>query len=106
MIQYNVTVNIDPSVHEEWLQWMKEKHIPEVMSTGCFIENKICRLLGHDDQGITYSFQYLCNDMPTYEKYQREFAPALQKDHASRYEGKFVAFRTLLQVVHNQSERA
>ena len=41
MILYNVTISIDTSVEEDWLQWMKEIHIPDVMNTGLFIDNKI-----------------------------------------------------------------
>lgn len=33
MIVYSVTVNIDSSIHEDWLAWMKSKHIPDVMAT-------------------------------------------------------------------------
>ena len=101
MILYNVTVSIDESVHDEWLTWMKEVHIPEVMETGCFTESKICRILAEEEGGKAYSFQYLAPDMETYEKYQSEFAPALQVDHTKKYGGKFAAFRTLLEVVHN-----
>jgi hypothetical protein len=43
MILYNVTVSIDESVEKEWLQWMKEVHIPDVMNTGLFVSSKICR---------------------------------------------------------------
>ncbi|MEG1025142.1 MAG: DUF4286 family protein, partial [Flavobacterium sp.] len=28
MIIYNVTTNIHESVHDQWLKWMQEKHIP------------------------------------------------------------------------------
>ena len=41
MILYNITVNIDHDIHQEWLVWMKDIHIPDVLSTGLFIENKI-----------------------------------------------------------------
>ena len=99
MIIYNVTVNIDDDVHDEWLQWMKEKHIPDVMSTGLFIENKICRLLVKEESGISYSIQYTCQNINDYNTYQREHSERLQKEHAIRYADKFVAFRTLLEVV-------
>ncbi len=102
MIVYNVTVNIDTSVHDEWLQWMKEKHIPDVMHTGMFLENKICRILAESEGGISYAIQYLCPDLETLERYQRLFAPALQAEHIQRYQGKVAAFRTLLEVVHQQ----
>ena len=102
MILYNVTVNIDETVAEEWLVWMKEVHIPEVLKTGLFIENKICRIHAEEDGGMAYSIQYLLHSWEDYEKYQAEFAPALQEDHTKRYEGKFAAFRTLLEVVHHE----
>ncbi len=95
---YNVTVSVDIHVSEEWLNWMQELHIPEVMNTGIFLESKISRVLGHEEGGITYAVQYLCPSMSEYERYQAEFALALQDDHMKRF-GRFTAaFRTLLQV--------
>ena len=99
MIIYNVTVNIDHDVHKEWLHWMREKHIPDVMATGYFLENKICKVLVEEEQGITYSIQYTAANMPDYEEYKREHAPRLQKEHVNKFAGKFVAFRTLLEVL-------
>jgi hypothetical protein len=101
MIIYNVTVNIDTDVHDDWLQWMKEVHIPDVMSTGMFLDNRISKVLsGEEEGGLTYSIMYTCESMETLERYQKENAPALQADHTKRYAGKFAAFRTLLEVVH------
>lgn len=99
-ILYNVTIKIDHDIHHAWLRWMKRIHIPEVMRTGMFMEYKICRLLGVDEtDGITYAVQYLCPNMTTFQLYQEQHAYVLQKAHSERYEGKFVAFRTLMKVV-------
>ena len=49
MILYNVTVKIDSEVHEEWLKWMLEVHIPEVMETGLFLDNRIAKVLLQDE---------------------------------------------------------
>lgn len=68
MILYNVTINIDSSVHDEWLEWMKSKHIPDVLATGLFIDNKIFRIITDDnEEGSTYSIQYYLNSMNDYE---------------------------------------
>ncbi len=99
MIIYNVTVNIDDSVHDEWLRWMREVHIPEVMATGYFLENRFCRILVQEQEGTSYSIQYLCKNMEDLQEYQRDHAPALQTKHTERFSGKFVAFRTLLETV-------
>ena len=100
MILYNVTVNVDSDLASEWLDWMKGHHIPKVISTGCFSGYKILRLLTEvENSGITYSIQYQMKDLAAYEYYSREYAPALQREHSLKYEGKFVAFRTLLEDV-------
>jgi hypothetical protein len=99
MIIYSVTINIDNDVHDDWLQWMKSVHIPDIMNTGLFIENRLLKLLNVDDEGTTYSIQYMLQSMNDYERYQQEFAPRLQAQHSQRYQDKFVAFRTLLEVM-------
>ncbi len=101
MIIYNVTVNVEEEIHADWIAWMKEVHIPEVMKTGIFIENKICKVLSttEDETGHTYAVQYTCLSMENLENYQKNYAPRLQKEHLDRYQGKFVAFRTLLEVI-------
>jgi len=99
MILYNVTVSIDPEISEEWLGWMREVHIPDVMATGCFKESRISRVHGEEEGGITYAITYLAENQETFDIYQRDFAPDLQRDHTKRYSGRFAAFRTLLSVI-------
>ena len=99
MILYNVTVKIEKSVEEEWLEWMKTVHVPDVMNTGLFVRYQICRLLIEEEDGSTYSFQYTCPDMASFERYQGDHAQALQADHTQRYKDRFVAFRTMMQIV-------
>ena len=98
MYIYNVTVNIEKSVHEDWLNWMKEVHIPEVLATGLFIDNRLCEVMVEEEQGITYSIQYRLKDLDSLDLYQKNFAPKLQAEHAARYRDKFVAFRTILRI--------
>jgi hypothetical protein len=101
MIVYNVTLNIEDDVHDAWLTWMKETHIPMVMETGMFVEFSFAKLLSRqeDETGTTYVIQYLAKSMADYEKYQAEFAPALQAETRKLFDGKFVAFRTLMERV-------
>ncbi len=100
MIIYSVTVSIDAAVEADWLYWMKETHIPDVLSTGLFMDGNIHRLLDpppHEPGSATYNIQYSCATMTDYVAYQERFAPELQRDHTDRYKDRFVAFRTLLE---------
>ena len=99
MILYNVTVSIDPAIADDWVNWMRSNHIPDVMATGCFIESRISRVHGEEEGGVTYAITYLSPSQEKMDEYQQQHAPVLQKDHAERYSGKFAAFRTILSVI-------
>ena len=100
MILYNVTINIENDVHEEWLQWMREHHVPNILLTGLFVDTKILRLLTEiDNGGTTYSFQYFFATMEDYETYEKKYAHSLRAEHDAHYRGKYVAFQTLLEVI-------
>jgi len=99
MIIYSVTVNIEEEIHDRWVDWMRITHIPDVLKTGCFKEARFTRVMVQEEQGITYSIQYLCENEQVLNHYADTYAPALQKQHKDLFEGKFHAFRTMLKVV-------
>lgn len=99
MIIYNVTINIEDDVREEWVEWMKNVHIPDVMNTGKFVEHRFCKVLVEEESGSTYSIQYLCESIDKLQEYQDNHAAELQQEHTEKYRNKFVAFRTLLEMV-------
>lgn len=98
MIIYNVTVKISHEKHDDWVNWMKTVHIPDVMATGLFEKNVFSKVLVEDEEGTNYSIQYYCEDLETLQKYQDEHAEKLQIEHTERYKDHFVAFRTLLEI--------
>lgn len=101
MIIYNVTINIDNSVKEEWLEYMLKTHIPEVMKTGKFTDHRMLKLLHPEpDEGVTYTIQYYCNSQNELNEYQKNFAPALQAEHLEKFGEKVFAFRTVLEFVN------
>lgn len=99
MIIYNVTCKIDTVREEEWVQWMREIHIPEVCATGAFTRATLMRLrFPIEDEGVTYAIQYSCPSLPVLDRYLSEQAPALQLEHTLRFGADVVAFRTILEV--------
>lgn len=103
MLIYNVTINIDDTVHEQWLEWMKDKHVPDMLATGKFTHAKMVKVLVEEDLGgITYSIQYTTKNRSTLEAYYKEDADRLRADAQKMFPNKFVAFRTELEVVSQQ----
>jgi hypothetical protein len=99
MILYNVTVSIDASAEQDWLEWMRSNHIPNVIATGCFMEGRLSRIHAEEEGGLTYAVSYVSPSQEKFDEYQSVHAPVLQKEHIERYSGKFAAFRTLMTIV-------
>ena len=99
MIIYNVTVSVEESVQNEWLDWMKIEHIPEVMACGIFTKAQINRVIVQTDSDNTFAIAYTCPSMKELHQYQIKFAPELQKKHNEKFKEKTIAFRTLMEVI-------
>lgn len=99
MYIYNLTINIEESVHDQWLEWMKNEHIPEMLATGKFSRALMSRVMVEEEMGgITYSVQYTTDSKATLEKYYKENSKTL-REKSKVFEGKFLVFRTEMQVV-------
>lgn len=103
MYIYNVTINIDDSVHDDWLKWMRDIHIPDMLATGKFTAAKMCKVMVIEDSGgTTYSVQYSVKDRETLQKYYEEDATRLRKEGQKHFPDQFVAFRTELELISDQ----
>lgn len=100
MILYNVTINIHESVHDQWMQWMQEKHIKEVLATGKFTAARMVKVLVEEEMGgTTYSIQYTTDSKETLQKYYNEDAPRLREEGLRLFGDKMLAFRTELELI-------
>jgi hypothetical protein len=100
MIIYNVTTNIHESAHDQWLQWMQKKHIPEILATGKFFSARIVKVLVEEEMGgTTYSVQYSTDSKATLEKYYQEDAPKFRDEAIALFGDKMLAFRTELELI-------
>ena len=100
MYIYNVTTNIEEAAHMKWLQWMKQHHIPAVLSTGKFLSAKFTKVMVEEDMGgVTYAVQYTLADKALLTKYFEEDASGLTKEVQENFAGQLVSFTTELEVV-------
>ena len=101
MIIYNVTTHVDNSIHNEWLTWMKETHIPQMMQTGCFTKFQMVRMMEADEtEGPTYATQYYAESKADYERYIAMYAALQRKASIDMWGDKTISFRSLMQIVH------
>lgn len=100
MIIYNVTINIDQSVHDQWFEWMQTKHINDMLATGKFTSARMVRVIIEEPMGgTTYSVQFTTDSLETLQRYYDEDAPRLRDEGQQLFADKMLAFRTELELI-------
>ncbi len=99
-IIYNVTIKVDAGIADAWLQWLLQENIPEIMSTGCFMNNRVVKLLETDDsEGPTYAIQYGAISKADYNRYIDKYAPLLRQQSIDKWGDGFFAFSSIMEVI-------
>jgi len=100
MVIYNVTVKVETQIASEWLQWIMEEHIPDVMQTNCFFDNKVLRLLEVDDtEGPTYAIQFYAISKADYNRYLKIHATKMREKTREKWGEQLITFRSVMEVV-------
>lgn len=101
MIIYNVTIQVTWTIHDEWLRWLKEIHIPKILGTGCFFEYRIVKLLEvEEDEGPTYAIQFHASTMSNYQHFIKKHEALIGQQFYEKWREQVVAFSSLMEVVH------
>lgn len=100
MLLYNITYAIAVAIHTEWLEWMKNTHIPEIMAGKHFERYQILRLLDMDETAsITYAVQFYAASEQDFRLYDAQFAPALRLKAHHQWGEQVIGFRTTMSIV-------
>jgi len=102
MIIYNVTVNVEDGILDDWKNWMTDVHIKDVLQTGLFSGYTFSQVLVEEESGTTYSIQYFTADMESFQLYEQLYAKKLREETAKKFGQKIVAFRTLLKIIDSK----
>ena len=101
MLLYNITTKVDWTIADDWVKWMLDFHIPEVLGTGCFEKHQFVKLLDIDEtEGPTYAVQYFAATQQDYDNYIQLYANRFRSEVIDKWGQNFIAFRTLMQVIH------
>ncbi|MEX2570868.1 MAG: DUF4286 family protein [Gemmatimonadota bacterium] len=73
MISYEVTANVQDRLVPAWEEYMRKRHVPDLIATGCFVGAIFCR----DGEG-RYRTQYIAADEAALDRYFAEHAPRLR----------------------------
>lgn len=101
MIIYSVTIKINNDSEADWLKWMKDVHIPDVMKTGYFMDWKMKKLLLLEDtkSECTFVIDYSAQSFNNYKMYIEKEAKRLQDQNKKKFHGKYSDTRAVYSII-------
>jgi Domain of unknown function (DUF4286) len=100
MVIYNVTTSVSWGIHDSWLNWLKNQQIPAILSTGCFYEFRLLRLLEVDQSdGPTYAIQYYAVSENDYRQFIADHAAFFSQQIFDKWGDQILTFGSVMEVL-------
>jgi hypothetical protein len=80
MVTYEITATVAPRLADEYERYMRERHVPDLLATGCFVGAALTR-----STPGRYRIRYEAPDQTTLDRYLAEHAPRLRAHALERF---------------------
>ena len=97
MVVYKVIIQIEKKIEKDWLSWMRDVHIPEIMDLNIFYKSRLFNIIKSDEKNISsFCIEYYCYSEEKYNEYKKKYSKKLQNKHTKKFNGKFTGKRLIL----------
>ena len=90
MLIFNTTYQADDEVANNFAIWIKECFIPEVEKTGDLKKPRLCKILSHRDEGVSFSLQWEVEDSTKLHRWHMEQGIKLNEELINVFKDKVV----------------
>jgi heat shock protein HspQ len=100
MFVLNISFQIAPNLALQWLEWMKNKFIPIIESTGCFKDHKFYELMVEADQAPTYTLQLFATSPELMDQFQETLSEPILDELSNTWGDQCFHFITTMKIVN------
>ncbi|MBA2500954.1 MAG: DUF4286 family protein [Chitinophagaceae bacterium] len=100
-IIYNITMQVEKQLLDEWLIWIQQEHIPAMMGTGCFIKHQLLKLMSSpENDDPTFAIQYFASTIFKFNQFESQYLDQLLKKISEKWNTGIVFYTTNLEIVN------
>ncbi len=100
-ILYNITMQVEKQLLDDWLSWIQLEHIPGIMDTGCFIKHQVLRLMNNNQQDEqTFAIQYFASTIYKFNQFEENFLEQELKKISDKWNTSVMYFTTVMEIVN------
>ncbi|ANI89174.1 hypothetical protein A9P82_07645 [Arachidicoccus ginsenosidimutans] len=98
MVSYNVFIKTEKEIENDFAQWFRKEHIPQIIATGCFEGFILSRQIEPIDNGNKVLVcRFFCKSFAEYQHYINDFSKKMRDDFPERFLNKYKISRTVEQ---------
>jgi hypothetical protein len=97
---YNVTTQVQKTIHHAWLEWITNDFAPDIIATGLFSHFQIVKILDIDESdGPTFAVQYFTDSREKYDIFFETHATNFSQKTFEKWNDKIISFRSLMEII-------
>lgn len=98
---YNITTLVPEEIEEEWVKWIVEIHLKEILDTGLILQHYLYKLRDKNVQeGVTYTLQIFFKHLQDYEKFKTLYEQKLLEKRKENWGNACLSFISSMEVIH------
>lgn len=97
MIIYSVTYAIEDRIESEWITFMKEHHLPQLMNSGHFEDYTFSKIRAQEKTDTAFNLQLKFLNEARLKTYLSDFQRELEQAMHAKYQGRYASFSTILE---------
>jgi hypothetical protein len=100
MIIFNITFLVSEQQISKWLKWIKEEHIPYMLSDNSLISPQIAKVISQEEQdGVSYSVQYKTESIANLNEWYAKYGYGMEESCVKTFGESVLFFSTILEVI-------
>jgi len=98
---FNITYLVSDKVHDSWLEWIREEHIPFMLGSEYFTQPQVARVItSAKEEGTSFSVQFHVHDMHTLKLWNKEYSLLFKENCSRKFGDEVLFFTTVLELIN------
>ncbi len=100
MIIFNTTYCVTDKVYGGFIKWLKEQHIPQMLASGFFSDERVSKVITQEEQeGTSVSVQLTAQSMDAIADWNEQHGDLFKMEVASLFSEEVLFFSTFMEII-------
>lgn len=96
---YNVTMQVNKQMENQYMEWLQQLYIPEVMDSGFFTKYQLLKIISDAPEDTTYAVQFITPSIEKFQEFENQFLDRMLGFIVEIWNNEVLYFTTSMEIV-------